>query len=622
MSVLLLYLGVLTGAACVVVYCANGAPLPGTIEEEANSNSNSISVPFEYFESPSEIIAPSFTAAVVREPCFGESELEEEEYDYYNNDIVDNDDGHANVQLFQTDVEDDPFINTIGGNVGEGNHPDFHEHTNGVSDEADMQTDIDKSRVEDWGGEEKEEEEGDDNEVDKRMAKVYEMFPGSFHNVYMDKIFRNRVVGGSTHHEVSFPTKAASSSMHFASLDDFETQSKLGIKPMVFQFVESDVRDILGPYFDLARAVVRDPENQQSADAFSSILAKSPMTRLIVDDCMNRSPNPDAYEAQMSSFLKSYREARRRGVGDDDEIVKTLEFVPDGEGLSNHRSGALVDKTSMKELDGVTNAFSSAQDAFRAQVTGLRKEWSSLWDEIDDFELLGDFKKMDELTEKVHDIERNISRLSPGGVMWNPPSDIENMFHSSWSMDDFHRYTNHTPNISSILSWMLDEYDAPFQNSGAFYYPPMSSRMWHTNIYSGGKGWRAYIVRKWPPDGNSGVNVLHPNTGKILHMPDLNEMHINIFKVTDARAPLWHCVYSENAHRFSLGYKMHSSDVYKILVKTSMADSDNEALSTIKEKWAKLYESEMQNLAKEEQERIDEMRRNVSATGGGPPEEQ
>ena len=75
-------------------------------------------------------------------------------------------------------------------------------------------------------------------------------------------------------------------------------------------------------------------------------------------------------------------------------------------------------------------------------------------------------------------------------------------------------------------------------NSGKFLYPPMSTRMYHTNLYSGGIGWRAYVVRRFPSAGESGMNAIHPNTGELIEMPDLPDMHINIFRVSDERAPL------------------------------------------------------------------------------------
>ena len=103
-----------------------------------------------------------------------------------------------------------------------------------------------------------------------------------------------------------------------------------------------------------------------------------------------------------------------------------------------------------------------------------------------------------------------------------------------------------------------------FHVSGHFYYPPGAVREWHTNIGEGGLGWRAYIVRKskFRPRGaqrglskdtsnRSVLRVLHPRTKEMITIPDPDEMVINIFKVT-AKPPLWHCVASEGAHRFSV----------------------------------------------------------------------
>jgi len=92
------------------------------------------------------------------------------------------------------------------------------------------------------------------------------------------------------------------------------------------------------------------------------------------------------------------------------------------------------------------------------------------------------------------------------------------MFNSAWEMDDFSRFLDWTPDVMNPLEWFLDHFPSPLFNSGKFYYPPGATREWHTNIYSGGVGWRAYIVRRWPPGSESGTNMLHVNTGEVLRL--------------------------------------------------------------------------------------------------------
>jgi len=68
--------------------------------------------------------------------------------------------------------------------------------------------------------------------------------------------------------------------------------------------------------------------------------------------------------------------------------------------------------------------------------------------------------------------------------------------------------------------------------------------------------------------------MLHPNTGEVHVMQDSDEMTLNLFRVGDVHAPNWHCVYSRDAHRFSLGMKLKDEDVYRILVRTGNARPD------------------------------------------------
>ena len=65
---------------------------------------------------------------------------------------------------------------------------------------------------------------------------------------------------------------------------------------------------------------------------------------------------------------------------------------------------------------------------------------------------------------------------------------------------------------------------------------------------------------------------MHPNTGDVFEIPDHDDMAINIFRINDMRAPLWHCVYSHDAHRFSLGMKFADEDVFKILTQACVCD--------------------------------------------------
>ena len=203
-----------------------------------------------------------------------------------------------------------------------------------------------------------------------------------------------------------------------------------------------------------------------------------------------------------------------------------------------------------------------------------------------------------------------------------------------WKMDDWEQFYDAglTPDIIYNLNQLLDNYLGHFHVSGHFYYPPGAVREWHTNIGEGGLGWRAYIVRKShfrPAAGDqtrfskstsnrSVLRVMHPRTKEVVTIPDLDEMAINIFKVTK-EPPLWHCVASEGAHRFSVGMKLTDVDVFHLLVDAGRAvDGDGRLRS---ERWllADHWEREEQKQLEKAQEEaaLAEAKAKAKAGGGG-----
>jgi len=133
-------------------------------------------------------------------------------------------------------------------------------------------------------------------------------------------------------------------------------------------------------------------------------------------------------------------------------------------------------------------------------------------------------------------------------------------------LDDFDNFIepNKLPEFIKNLNWFLDTFSDPFHNSGKFYYPPKGVREWHTNSYHGGPGWRMYVVVR-DYDGDSGMNVIDPETKENLNIKDIGTASINFFKITDHRSPTWHCVYSKNVNRYSLGLKLTENEINKLI---------------------------------------------------------
>lgn len=134
------------------------------------------------------------------------------------------------------------------------------------------------------------------------------------------------------------------------------------------------------------------------------------------------------------------------------------------------------------------------------------------------------------------------------------------------NLNNFDKFIEPTklPEFIKNLNWFLDTFSDPFYNSGKFYYPPKGVREWHTNAYQGGPGWRMYVIIR-DSEGDSGMNIIDPNTKEFLNIKDLGTASINFFKITDNNNPTWHCVYSKNVNRYSMGLKLTDDEINKLI---------------------------------------------------------
>jgi hypothetical protein len=171
------------------------------------------------------------------------------------------------------------------------------------------------------------------------------------------------------------------------------------------------------------------------------------------------------------------------------------------------------------------------------------------------------------LTKSPHPIyydERKINKIvkhTIGDYNWKDSFWVNNK-----KLEDFDKFVNPI-NIQTFvkdLNWFLDMFSEPFHNSGKFYYPPKGVREWHTNSYQGGPGWRLYVVLR-DHDGDSGMNVIDPETHEIRNIRDLGTASINIFKITPSDKPTWHCVYSKDTNRYSFGLRLSDSEIKRFI---------------------------------------------------------
>ncbi|MCG8671622.1 MAG: hypothetical protein MI867_19610 [Pseudomonadales bacterium] len=93
-------------------------------------------------------------------------------------------------------------------------------------------------------------------------------------------------------------------------------------------------------------------------------------------------------------------------------------------------------------------------------------------------------------------------------------------------------------------------FQAPVKTRGHFLYPPGGFKEWHTN-YNHDQGWRMYIIDV-DKDNESYFRYIDPDTGEMKTLWD-KKGTVNFFHV-DRDKPIWHCIKSESAYRFSRGF--------------------------------------------------------------------
>ena len=105
-------------------------------------------------------------------------------------------------------------------------------------------------------------------------------------------------------------------------------------------------------------------------------------------------------------------------------------------------------------------------------------------------------------------------------------------------------------------------------NSGFFYYPPLGYREWHTNAEDS-NGWALYYIEVDRP-ARSWLYYVTKDRKTIRRVPDENGYY-NLFRLNNTEPYFWHAVYSESAHRFSIGFMINETYAADIISRTSIS---------------------------------------------------
>jgi hypothetical protein len=122
-----------------------------------------------------------------------------------------------------------------------------------------------------------------------------------------------------------------------------------------------------------------------------------------------------------------------------------------------------------------------------------------------------------------------------------------------WSFRPGHIAFNPAFKRLGRLNQLLDDFfDFQCKDAGDFLYPPGGFRGWHTNKYDL-ESWFAFFVDIDQPKG-SFFRFIDPETDELITHWD-EPGTVNIFRISSTDL-LWHCIGTENCHRWSQGFTL------------------------------------------------------------------
>lgn len=146
-------------------------------------------------------------------------------------------------------------------------------------------------------------------------------------------------------------------------------------------------------------------------------------------------------------------------------------------------------------------------------------------------------------------------------------SEVEDTNHKpeeKWSVRPGHIAFNPAFGRHHELNSLLNEYfNFDCLLAGDFLYPPNGFRLWHTNKFDL-ESWFVFFVDVDKPEG-SFFKFIDPDTNELITHRD-EPGTLNIFRITSSNDNLlWHCIGTEDCHRWSQGFSIPDNWKDKIL---------------------------------------------------------
>ncbi|MCE7992731.1 MAG: hypothetical protein HEP71_12160 [Roseivirga sp.] len=136
--------------------------------------------------------------------------------------------------------------------------------------------------------------------------------------------------------------------------------------------------------------------------------------------------------------------------------------------------------------------------------------------------------------------------------------------HEKWSFRPGHIAFNPALGRLNELKTLLNDYfDFQCLQAGDFLYPPGGFRLWHTNKFDL-ESWFIFFVDVDKPKG-SFFKFIDPDTNELITHWD-EPGTVNIFRISSNNSDLlWHCIGSEDCHRWSQGFSIPDNWKEKVL---------------------------------------------------------
>ncbi len=171
------------------------------------------------------------------------------------------------------------------------------------------------------------------------------------------------------------------------------------------------------------------------------------------------------------------------------------------------------------------------------------------------------YKSMRASLDTIPDKKRALETEAKGHLQKMLPrmsAEVQNTNHKPnevWSFRPGHIAFNPATDRCENLNRLVNEYfDFNCLLAGDFLYPPQGFRLWHTNKFDL-ESWFVFFVDVSEPEG-SFFKFIDPETEELITHRD-EPGTVNIFRISsDNNDLLWHCIGTEDCHRWSQGFSI------------------------------------------------------------------